>query len=92
MKLPRSKLLDQEQKFIFYETEISTLVIKITSLVEQMPLDFPNRAEISKKDRSKEKEIRGRSNLFKSELIDELKERNISKERLASSPNLNIKI
>ena len=57
-----------------------------------MLLDFPNREEISKKYSSKEKEIRGRFSLFKTQLSDELKERNISKEKLASSSNLMIKL
>ena len=83
--LEDSKLLDQEQTLSFLESEISKLSSKITSLVEQMPLDFPNREEVTKKYGSKEKEIKARFESFKKRLVDEIRERNIGNEEKSNS-------
>ena len=83
--LDDSELLDQEQTLSFLESEISKLSSKITSLVEQMPLDFPNREEVIKKYGSNKKEIKARFESFRKRLIDEIRERNISKEKSSNS-------
>ena len=83
--LEDSELLDREKAISFLESELSKLSSKITSLAERMPLDFPNRETVSKEYDSNEKEIKTSFETYKKNILDEIRERNIGKERSSKS-------
>ena len=85
-------LLDREKDLNSLDSKFTGLSEKITRLIAQLPPNFKNRSDIMEEHSQKEKEIKDVLVSYKDSLREEIATRNVSKEKLSSTPSLKIKL
>ena len=86
------ELLDREKDLKPLENTLNGLSDKLTDLHKLMPLDYVSKADILDAHSVKEKELRNMYELYKNSIRSEVAGRNLGKDKLVKTENLEINL